>query len=219
MANRQEDCVVWDNVVPILLGFVLTTVIGGLFASFLQQRSWRYQNAARSREEERQKASEVCQRITGVVDKRLYRMQRLLWAITGRAAGHVSAEAVHDRLHDYDEVLVEWNDQLNARLAVVGAYFGADVRDFLDRVLYEAFKDAGRHLEGLYRDVAGPDGETRLDEAAVARAGDQLAHLNDLAYRLGVTMMVRVREERVGRAAPGALGEAALTDGRGASHG
>ncbi len=49
----------WDNVVPILLGFVLTTVIGGLFASLLQQRSWRYQNAARLREEERQKASDV----------------------------------------------------------------------------------------------------------------------------------------------------------------
>ena len=55
----------WDNVLPILLGFVLTTLIGGVFASFLQQQSWRYQNAARLREEERQKASDVCQRISG----------------------------------------------------------------------------------------------------------------------------------------------------------
>ena len=69
----------WDNVLPILLGFVLTTVIGGLFASVLQQRSWRYQNAARLREEERQKASDVCQKISSLVDKRLYRMQRMLW--------------------------------------------------------------------------------------------------------------------------------------------
>jgi hypothetical protein len=134
---------VWDNVLPILLGFVPTTVIGGLFASVLQQRSWRYQKAARLREEERQKASDVCQRISSLVHKRLYRMKRLLWAIVGRANGRTTAEAVDDRLHEYDEVLYEWNSELNARLVVVGAYFGKDVRDFLDRVVYEAFMEAG----------------------------------------------------------------------------
>lgn len=202
----------WDNVVPILLGFVLTTVIGGLFASLLQQRSWRYQNAARLREEERQKASDVCQRVSSLVDKRLYRMQRLLSAVTGRAAGHVTADTVSDRLRAYDEVLLEWNDQLNARLAVVGAYFGKDVRDFLDRVVYEAFKEAGQRIEDLHRQVAAAGGEVRLDDDAVERARAALARLNHLAYRLGVTMMVRVREERVGSAAPGVLGEVALTD-------
>lgn len=202
----------WDNVVPILLGFVLTTVIGGLFASLLQQRSWRYQNAARLREEERQKASDVCQRVSSLVDKRLYRMQRLLSAVIGRAGGHVTAETASDRLHSYDEVLLEWNDQLNARLAVVGAYFGKDVRDFLDQIVYEAFKEAGQHIEDLYRRVVVAGDEIHLDDRAVDRANAQLARLNHLAYQLGVTMMVRVREERVGSAAPGVLGEAALTD-------
>jgi hypothetical protein len=195
---------VWDNVLPILLGFVLTTVIGGLFASFLQHRSWRYQNAARLREEERKKASDVCQQITTLVDKRLYRMQRLLWAITGQAEGRFSADVVDARLRDYDEVLFEWNDQLNARLAVVGAYFGEDVRVFLDRVVYAAFRDAGDQLEDLYHQSAGAD--------AVGKASAELTRLNHLAYQVGVTMMVRVREERVGRAAPTALGEVALTD-------
>lgn len=204
----------WANVLPILLGFVLTTVLGGIFASILQRMQWRHQNAARLREEERQKASGVCQTITSIVDKRLYRMQRLLSAITGRAAGHFSAEDLDKRLRDYDEVLVEWNDQLNARLAVVGAYFGGDVRNFLDRVMYVAFKDAGRHLEDLYRDVADAEHETHLDEGAVGKASAEIARLNHLAYQLGVTMMVRVREERVGSAAPGALGEATLTDTR-----
>lgn len=202
----------WDNVVPILLGFVLTTVIGGLFASLLQQRSWRYQNAARLREEERQKASDVCQRVSSLVDKRLYRMQRLLSAVIGRADGRVTAETVSDRLHSYDEVLLEWNDELNARLAVVGAYFGKDVRDFLDQIVYEAFKEAGQHIEDLYRQVVVAGDEIHLDDRAVDRANARLARLNHLAYQLGVTMMVRVREERVGSAAPGVLGEAALTD-------
>src|SRR5262245_45019156 len=156
----------WENLVPIVLGFVLTTVIGGLFASFLQHRSWQYQNASRLREEEHQKASEVCQRITGLVDKRLYRMERLLWAVTGRADGRVTVEVVNGRLREYDKVLLEWNDQLNARLAVVGAYFGKDVRDFLDHVVYEAFKKTGRRIEDLYRQVVDSDA-TRLDDREV----------------------------------------------------
>ena len=89
-------------------------------------------------------------------------MQRLLWAVIGRANDRVTADVVSNRLRDYDEVLLEWNDQLNARLAVVGAYFGKDVRDFLDQVVYEAFKDAGQDLEDLYRQVTDA-AEIRLD--------------------------------------------------------
>ena len=203
----------WGNVLPILLGFVLTTVIGGFFASFLQQRSWRYQNAARLREEERRKASEVCQRISGLVDKRLYRMRRLLGALIGRASDNTTSDTLDNRLGEYDEVLLEWNDQLNARLAVVGAYFGEDVRHFLDRVVYEEFRNVGQHLEELHREVGSAAG-MRLDDRLVDAAKTGIDHLNDLAYQLGVTMMVRVREERVGNAAPGAAGEAILIDTR-----
>lgn len=201
----------WDNVLPTLLGFVLTTVIGGLFASYLQQRSWRYQNAARLREEERRKASDVCQRITGLVDKRLYRMERLLSAVVDHASDHVTSDALNDRFHEYDEVLFEWNDQLNARLAVVGAYFGEDVRKFLKEVVYEAFTNAGQHLEILYREVSSA-ASMGLNDCAVGGAEAEIKRLNHFAYQLGVTMMVRVREERVGSTAPGAAGEESLID-------
>ncbi|GAA4263796.1 hypothetical protein [Dactylosporangium darangshiense] len=204
----------WANLLPILLGFVLTTVIGGLFASFLQHRSWQYQNAARLREEERQKASDVCQRMTSLVDKRLYRMQRLLWAINGRSNGRITREMLDSRLRDYDEVLLEWNDQLNARLAVVGAYFGKDVRDFLDQVVYEAFSEAGRSLEDLLRRAGNSDASGPVDEGAVDDANAEMVRLNHLAYQLGLTMMVRVREQRIGRSAPGVLGETPLSDTR-----
>jgi hypothetical protein len=57
------------------------------------------------------------------------------------------------RLRDNAAVLLEWNDQLNARLAVVGAYFGGDVRNFLDQLVYEAFKETGQHVQiGRWRD-------------------------------------------------------------------
>ena len=193
---------------------MLTTVIGGLFASFLQHRSWQYQNAARLREEERQKASEVCQRITSLVDKRLYRMQRLLWAINGHSHGRIMPEVLDNRLRDYDEVLLEWNDQLNARLAVVGAYFGKDVRDFLDQVVYVSFSEAGQRLEDLLRQVRNSDAGGLVEAGAVDDVDAEVVRLNHLAYQLGLTMMVRVREQRIGSSAPGVLGETTLTGTR-----
>jgi len=51
-----------------------------------------------------------------------------------------------------------------------------------------------------------------LDEGVVGEATNGIARLNRLAYQLGITMMVRVREKRVGSATPGALGEVTLLD-------
>lgn len=202
----------WNQALPILLGFVLTTVIGGFFASLLQQRSWQHQNEMRLREEDLNRASNVCRSLSALVDKRWYRMQRLLWATLAHANGQLARDVFDRRLQDYDQVLVEWNDELNARLAIVGAYFGRDLRDFLDQVVYEAFKDAGQRLESLYRVAA--EGQSNLDPADVAATTTKLEALNNLAYQLSFTMMVRVREGKVGRRAPGMLGETLLRGNR-----
>jgi len=198
-----------QQVVPVLLGFLLTTVTGGAFASFLQQRSWRHQNQSKLYEEDRQRASDVCRALSGLVDKRCYRMRRLYWGTVQRPAERVSDEELTTRLHDYQQVLFEWNDQLNARLAIVGAYFGRDVRDFLDATVYEAFKDTGQRLESLYHQVAGPN-PAGLDQADAADVADRLDRLNNYAYQLSLAMMLRIREGKVGRLAPDQLADTRL---------
>src|SRR5439155_24505505 len=97
----------WDQALPILLGFVLTTIIGGLFASFLQQRSWRHQNELRLREEDVDRASGVCRSLSALVDKRWYRMQRLLWATLAHRKGQLARDVLDARLRDYDQVLLD----------------------------------------------------------------------------------------------------------------
>lgn len=54
----------------------------------------------------------------------------------------------------------------------------------------------------------------KLDDGAIDKVNAEIARLNNLAYQLGLTTMVRVREERVGSAAPGALDESTLTEVR-----
>jgi hypothetical protein len=185
-----------ETLVPLVVGFVLTTVLGGLLGSYLQRRSWDHQNEARLREDELRRAGDVCQSVSGLLDKRRYRMLRLSFAVRGHAAETVSAEALTERFGDYDQVLYEWNDSLNVNLAMVGTYFGQHARDLLERA-YEIYQQVGSQLEDAYRKVAHGGQRAALDGL-----DGLLGELDDTAYQLNVFMMTRLREGAVGRRAP-----------------
>ena len=144
-----------QEIINLFLGFILTTLLGGVLGSYLQQRSWNHQNEAHLKEEELKRASEVCESISQLLDKRLYRMRRLYFACQGYAQGSLSKEVLEQRLQDYDEVLYEWNDRLNQNLAQVGTYFGTLAHAYLNSI-YVYFRDTGRELEGAYRVVSKP---------------------------------------------------------------
>ena len=58
----------------------LTTIAGGWWAARLQARSWARQNELRLREAEQERAAGACRELTSLLDRRLYRMLRLLSA-------------------------------------------------------------------------------------------------------------------------------------------
>lgn len=189
------------QVVSIAIGFVLTTLVGGWWASRLQERSWDRQNRLRLEEEERERAAEVCRELSALLDKRLYRMRRLYWAIVGHAEGRVDSALLEARRKDYDDVLYQWNDALNTNLAVVGSHFGEAARTYLDR-LYEHFRRVGNRLEqGLQAVRKGEDLSDfkRLDSEF---EGLEPGSLNSSVYSLVFTMMSQLREGLVGRGAP-----------------
>lgn len=189
------------SVVTLALGFVFTTVIGGLWATRLQDRSWKKQNDARMREAESERAAAACQDITTLLDRRLYRMRRLLWAATG-APGQVDEDELKARRSDYVDVLTAWNESLNVNLSLVGTLFGDDARVHLDG-LYEDFKHAGTKIEGIVRTAkAGADTTQAGAELEAEFEGRNPGSLNDRVYEFGVLLMGRLREGDVGRCAP-----------------
>lgn len=70
-----------NELIPIIVGFALTTVVGGFLGSWLQQRTWDNQNKAELRQDELRRADDVCQQVSKLLDKRLYRMRRLHFAL------------------------------------------------------------------------------------------------------------------------------------------
>ena len=185
----------------LVVGFLLTTVLGGILGSWLQQRAWNRQRAAQLREEELRRADDVCQKISQLMDKRLYRMLRLLYAFQSAARQPDSTDIIKRRLEEYDAVLYEWNDHLNLNLPLIGTYFGETARVWPDQKIYESYRQAGVELEVVYRSLTShADSEVSLSDIE-----DQLTLLNDQVYRLGVFMMTQLRGGYVGRTAPETL--------------
>ena len=188
------------QVASVVLGFALTTLVGGWWAARLQQRSWDRQNQLRLDEEDRRRAAEVCRELSALLDKRLYRMRRLYWAIEGFAAGRVEEPVLEARRKDYDDVLYQWNDSLNTNLAVVGSHFGEAARRRLD-LLYEHFRRVGRGLEGGLGAARRGERLTGFEDLDGEFEGWNAGSLNNRVYLFVLTLTSQLREGLVGRGA------------------
>ena len=185
----------------LLVGFLLTSVLGGLLGYLFQGRSWAHQHEVQRRDQERQQALRTFEEVSRLLDRRLYRMRRLYWAArsralgTGDAAGLAAAQAV------YREVLFEWNDNLNRTLALVHTYFGGQVREQLEEEVYEGFATLGRGLEEIVRMVSAAGGE-RIEVPAFGYLVTRLSHR---VYQLNVHMLGLLETDRTALWPRGAL--------------
>jgi hypothetical protein len=177
-----------DDITLLLLGFLLTTVVGGILGYFFQTRAWKHQNDAHLFETERQAATAVLEDLSMIMDKRLYRMRQLFWKL-----GATDDDLVKLHMEKYREVLYEWNDNLNRNLARVESYFGEAVRGELERTIYEKFAQIGSQLEQHY---AAPTAGT--DTSGLEEIERDLNQLSDLIYGLNVWMMSLIQDGKIG---------------------
>jgi hypothetical protein len=197
----SEGCLLVNEIIPLFVGFLLTTVLGGFLGTWLQQRNWKHQYDAKLREDELRRADDVCHQVSKLLDRRLYRMRRFYAALASGSELPEKSDRIEAALKEYNVVLYEWNDSLNVNLALMGAYFGRRARDWLCFQLYEEFKQAGADLEDYYlKSTRGGPVEHDLAELE--------AHLDSLGrqvYQMGFFMMTQLREGYVGRSAPDSL--------------
>ena len=187
-----------NQVVLLVIGFLLTSVLGGLLGYYLQRRTWK----ANLRESERQAAGTVFDETSRAMDRRLYRMRQLYWALKGGDENRI-AEA----FDGYRLVLVEWNDSLNRNLALANRYFGQDVWNWLDGSIYQEFQRLGRHLEERYRQRRDPEPTSRERLLLVGREltalGEDVYYLNRFVVSLIQNGMVGLYQSGPARAGRG----------------
>jgi len=177
-----------NQIVLLVVGFVLTTVVGGILGYYFQRRTW----DANRRESERSAAATVFDDVSRGMDERLYRMRLVYWGLRRGDADRIAAA-----MDEYRATLVKWNDNLNRSLALVQRYFGPEVWSFLCTVVYEEFAIIGRHLEDWYRRRDDPD----LGSAEKARlyvSGRRLQALGNDIFELNGFMIAMIQRGGVG---------------------
>ncbi len=182
----------------LVVGFALTSVLGGVLGYMLQRRAWAHQHDVQRRDEERQQALKTFEEVSLLLDRRLYRMRRLYWAVRDRAAGAADEQELASARAGYREVLADWNDNLNRTLALVETYFGRQIREILADQIYEGFAALGRGLEEIVRMVSAGRGE----HVEVPRFGYRVTRLSNRVYALNVRMLRLLEDDSIGRSAP-----------------
>lgn len=176
-----------DQIALLVVGFVLTTVLGGLLGYVFQRRAWSHQFNMQRRTAERDAASGALDELSSLLDKRRYRMLLVYWRLDW-----ADDEGFEDAVAAYRGVLKEWNDGLNRRLALVATHFGADLKEELD-TLYEEYREAGRLLDRAIR--LRRSGERVEDRGALA---ELLERLNIRNYRFAESGLAAIIAGRVG---------------------
>src|SRR4051794_14910918 len=89
----------------LLLGFAFTSVAGGVFARWLQEKSWYRQTKVDLFRKRYEEGVQFLDELSELIGKRSFALQRLLWAVVDDRA----AEKVEKLSDDYFEIVFLWN--------------------------------------------------------------------------------------------------------------
>jgi tetratricopeptide (TPR) repeat protein len=189
-----------DQVLLLVIGFALTSVLGGALGYLFQTRSWAHQHRAQRRDQQHEQAVKVFEEVSSALDKRLYRMRLVFWAAKRCARAGADLSHLRNALADYRKTLEAWNDNLNRTLALVETFFGGAVRGELEDHIYYEYSAIGRALDQFVRDVSVSDRE----DVPVPQIGGRLTWLSREVYSLNLKMLQLMQQDKLGAAAPGA---------------
>jgi Putative peptidoglycan binding domain len=189
-----------DQVLLLVIGFALTSVLGGALGFFFQERSWTHQHDAQRRDELHEQALKVFEEVSSALDRRLYRMRLVFWEAKRCASAGADLSDLRKALDDYRQTVAAWNDNLNRTLALVQTFFGGAARAQLEDHIYEEYIAIGRALDQFVRDVSVSD----RPDVSVPSIGRRLTWLSREVYSLNLQMLELLQQDKLGADAPAA---------------
>lgn len=185
----------FQQLLPVVAGFLLTTVLGGLLGVLFQRRTWNHQHRVQSAERERDRAVAIFEEVSRLLDKRLYRARLLHWRLR-EDRDEDDDERLASAMAGYREVLTEWNDGINRNLALLQQYFGERIRADFDNNLGARFVQVGKSLERrwAHRDDLGGRDDERL------QIGSKLDEVANVVYYFNLKLIRSIQAGEVGRA-------------------
>jgi hypothetical protein len=119
---------IWSRFGPVIVGFVLTTILGGLFTWRLGVLSGARQARLELFRKRYDEGTALLSDVSCLLDTRCFTLQRLLWAVSAGAEAKVLI-----REEEYFEVVIKWNNALHSNRNKIRLLIGEPEADgFLD---------------------------------------------------------------------------------------
>jgi hypothetical protein len=173
----------------IVLGFLLTGIVGNWLLQKWQARTWLLQQRFLGKEKEYVALKELVDEMASLLGVRIFRMRRLNRVLAAGAAGEVE-----ERSKQYDEALQRWNERLASfyiRLPMLAEYRFAW---HLENTIQNALVKVGGEIDELTR--KRKSGGT-IAKGEPTRIEEQLNKVQGRAIRFTERLLSEVRERRV----------------------
>jgi hypothetical protein len=130
----------------VIITFLLTAVLGNRLLYNWQHRNWIRQQQFLGQEKEYLELRNLFPELTRVVAGRIYRAQRLYWAVNS-----LDDKIIEERLKSYDESIVEWNININSYYSRLTVFARFDFAKTLETEIHEPLRTVGDRLEAAVR--------------------------------------------------------------------
>ena len=175
----------YHDVIILILGFILTTIVGGYLTNSWQSNSANIQRQKEQANHAIQEATKIFEEISRLMDKRLYRMRRINMGM----GSDTKNEEMNKRWDAYRSTLFEWNENLNRNLALIQMYFGQDARNILEHEIQSRYIKFGAMLESA-RDSNG-------NSSSYKKRNIVADELNNYIYQFDLILIEKIQNGNV----------------------
>jgi hypothetical protein len=161
----------YNELVLLLLGFLLTSVVGGLIGERFQRRSWEHEHLVQQCEAEQDRRAKRFEAISDLMDKRLLRMRKLAWKLE---QAHQLSDVKQERKENI-EARDEWATQLNSNIDFVRNNLGTEAGDTLQNTIADGFRNIHEKFNDLFK-------TGKLDKKAAEAIEEDINNFNPTVY-------------------------------------
>ena len=154
-----------STIIAVVLGFVLTGLIGNHLVQRWQQRNWLVQQRFLGHEKEYFALKELADEISSLLGARIYHMQRLLLNLR-----RSSDEQLLNRVADHDDIVKRWNERLTSFYVRLPLLASSDLAIRLESTVQTKLLAAGATIDELVYQTRSGDIPSKYTVASALKA-------------------------------------------------
>ena len=180
-----DDILFLKPLILLLLGFLLTGIIGQILIGRIQRKNWEHQFKMERLNHQIKEARATYEHISHLLDKRIYRSRKLSSSFRDRDNRKINDKCAN-RFKDFDDILYIWNDSLNSNITKIDIYFGEKKRKFFQDEICKDLIWVGILLRRYYFNME--------DKRSLEEIDKTINTTNEHIYQMNKDMLLEIKK-------------------------